>query len=210
MLPIYSFSRALDYSTLESLPSFSFKKDWYGRPLQNAPSFVLASDPTNLWFYASWAAEPAYDAALECGQFMADLWKRDTAEFFLCEDGSARYQEFNLSPAGAWWTCVLKDYRKPEEPGKHSLPRVNCLSHVKGGKWMSAIAVERETIAVRASLTEVSRANVSFIADSPHYRFITWAGLSAAQPDFHKADQFENLGPIQSPQNVPTPPPARI
>ena len=44
-------------------------------------------------------------------KFLSGLWNENVLEFFILENGSQRYLEFNFSSEGNWWAALFNDYR---------------------------------------------------------------------------------------------------
>jgi len=193
MLPIYLTDKNLDFEDLLKLKPQRIEHDWFGATAETLPTFVLARDPLCLWFYAAYAAKPLCETGYKCGAFVEGLWKQDVAELFVCHDTSPAYQEFNLSPSGAWWSSKFESYRKPSRLAAEKAPQIKCFSLIDNDSWQAAMAIPLALFAGFTSLCENSRVNVAFITDTPKQRFWSWAKIQARRPDFHCADQFEAL-----------------
>ena len=60
---------------------------------------------------------PLEDRAIfKAGGFAEGLWEQDVAEFFVADPETGHYQEFNLSPGGAWWSAIFSGPRVRMEP----------------------------------------------------------------------------------------------
>jgi hypothetical protein len=120
------------------------------------------------------------------------LWEETCLEFFLSEKGSARYREFNLSPAGNWNAYRFTSYRKGmrEEPAFASLPfrvltepgAVRLSLDLETGKIIPADKpIEVAVCAVIRTVT----------GETSH-----WACVHpGTRPDFHRRDGFTLIIP---------------
>ena len=115
------------------------------------------------------------------------LWKETCLEFFLGENGSGRYWEFNLSPAGNWNVYRFTTYRKEmrEEPAFPSLPfRIRMNS----GAVLFSLDLDIGRIIPAGIAIE---AGVSAVLRSVTGRKSHWALLHPGpRPDFHRRDGF--------------------
>lgn len=164
--------------------------DWSGSPLTAPLSWCFARDPKTLWFVASLPGGQCFDAHHAQGEFVEGLWERDVAEFFV-KDRSGRYQEFNVSPAGAWWTAVLSSYRTREEitPKLH----VSAVEvTIQDGMWTALLGVAHAGLAV--ALDSDSLVHVSGIVHKPGRQFLSSQPVAAIEPDFHHPDAFQVVG----------------
>ncbi len=193
MIPIFHSENPLSFESIRALEVSSITTDWYGQKHNHGPKFVLAADLNCLWFLAEGESPVVYSKDLAVGEFAEGLWKNDCAELFVCEDGTARYQEFNLSPGGAWWSCLFSSYRKADEQAFVMSKGVQCFAEVSPSHWISAMSIPRNELSVKISFTEESRLNVSFILETPQQKFLSWAKLKAEQPDFHVSEQYEAI-----------------
>ncbi len=174
-----------------TLPFSSLALDWFGKQLSPAPVFCLALSPESLYFAVE-ANRPACCDPHPAGSFIEGLWQKDAAEFFLHEEGSSRYQEFNISPTGAWWTQLFSEKRVRDS--KFKAPRnVRCLSQISAGTWRAALAVPRRELAISLSWSSRSRINVCFMLGENEQRFLSWSKLPGTAPDFHQPSEFENV-----------------
>ncbi len=62
-------------------------------------------------------ARPLADrASFPAEGFVEGLWEHDVAEFFLLDRRRGTYQEYNLSPGGAWWAAAFSAPRVRLDP----------------------------------------------------------------------------------------------
>ena len=155
----------------------------------------LALDSKALWFCASIPGSPIYDTCLKGGEFVEGLWESDVAEFFLRDGHTGAYQEFNVSPAGAWWTCYFSAYR--QRAAVNHRPETICThASTDRSSWQVAFAVRTDELSV--ALDRNTQLHVAFIralpTDSSKQEFFSSRPLPGIEPDFHCAEVF---APIQ-------------
>lgn len=115
------------------------------------------------------------------------LWEGTCLELFLGTPGSARYWEFNLSPAGHWNVYRFTRYREGmrEESAYSSLPfRVRIGP---GTLWLSVdIGIAR----ILPSVEDV-RAGIAAVIETVDGGKSHWAPAHPGpRPDFHRRDRF--------------------
>lgn len=218
----------------------SFATDWFGAPLPGAISYQVRLTESELLFTAAINVAPSYDPTQKAGDFVEGIWRYDAAELFIAEAEvseaplmslanedttqtqrwkNVRYQEFNFSPLGAWWSCVFDSYRV--RASKQPLPLEAAAKHLPGGNdstisgstdtaplspkiqttlhsssWSLEASIPRDLIFVD-SFQQPSDAggsgklNVAFIINGG-----TFASLNARshlEPDFHRLDTFSAM-----------------
>jgi len=191
MLPLYKLPFEPDFAKLRAMPYTSFKSDWFGHVPQNAPSFLLACTPTRLLFAGKRKAPPNCDRH-QINAFVQELWKKDVIELFLCSDSNSDYQEFNLSPCGAWWS---HGFSAPRVPRAHfQRPKgVVCDALCTPESWDVACSIPLAELQITFLLSAASRANICSIIGETQQRFFSWAKLGGSRPDFHLPAKFETL-----------------
>jgi hypothetical protein len=193
MLPVYKVSSSLSFEKLFTLPLNQIEYDWYGERVKNNVSFIVAVDPDNLILGAQVDASPWIDPSHESGQFVEGLWNKDVAEIFVASSESPVYQEFNLAPNGAWWSCFFSKYRKRDTAGFKMPQGVTTHSNIGSDSWQAAISIPLNQFCVPLDLEDTTRANVSFVVGKAKRQYLTWANIQQREPDFHRAEDFENI-----------------
>lgn len=168
-------------SLLFSFPRQGIRTDWKQSALSGAFEWVFVQDPKFLWFVCRVPERPDYDGSRKSGDFVEGLWERDVAEFFVREP-SGRYQEFNISPAGAWWTTVLTSYRTRSAISP-SVSGVVIETRGTERDWVAVLGVPLESLAVGVDCG--SSMHVSAIAHRPSARFLSSKPVPTIEPDFH-------------------------
>ncbi len=163
--------------------------DWAGCSVQPAFRWCFARDPKTLWFRASLPGGQHFDRQHAPGEFVEGLWEQDVAEFFL-KDSSGRYQEFNVSPAGAWWTVALRGYRTREETTPELY--VSAIeASVEADGWTAVLGISHAGLSVQ--LDDSSLLHVSGIVHKPARQFLSSRPVAGIEPDFHHPEAFQRV-----------------
>jgi hypothetical protein len=173
-----------------SLVSGEVSNCWLSRPLgERVYRWALALTPDSLIFRADLPfGRPDFDDSYQRGAFIEGLWDRDLAEFFIMDE-AGRYQEFNVSPAGAWWSCYLTSYRQRSDLSINGQPSF-VETQLNQAGWSVVFALPRSALLV--PITEKSSVHVTAIASiAGERRFISSAPTSNFAPDFHRRECFQ-------------------
>lgn len=175
-------------------PLLGILHDWHGNNMQCAPGYALVCDPEHLWFIASHRQPAKLHPQARPNKFQAELWKYDVAELFLADPVSGRYFEFNLSPNGAWWSCEFTAPRvRAEEIDIPFLETRTFAELAPDGSWVAAMALPLDLLQARLDFGANTRANVTFILETPDQKFLTANKLSDGEPDYHLPLSFPAL-----------------
>ncbi len=168
----------------------AFKADWYGHAPKSALAFFFSLDAETITFAARGEGSAHFDRGEKIGEYREGLWLHDVAEVFLRDDNDPnRYQEFNLSPSGAWWSHSFRAPRVRDE--NFSMPAgVECWAMTDDKGWKAAMRIPRRSLAVRFSGGKNSHANICAIAGNPRQQFFSLSTLNAKEPDFHRPLEF--------------------
>ena len=198
-MQLFTHDSPLEWGTID-LPLLGISGDWHGRPLNPPAAFTLASDESKLWFVATRQAPATIHPDAEPGAFTPEQWKYDVAELFIADAEGGGYLEFNLAPNGAWWACKFDSVRKatPIQPDfqgavttHHDAPQP--------GAWLAALVIPIAFLREHAGFGTGSRANVTFILNSPAQTFHTASKLPGDEPDYHQPQAFQPLLPTATP-----------
>jgi hypothetical protein len=177
-------------SATAALVSGEVSSCWLSRPLERSSyRWALAVTPDSVIFRADLPfGRPDFDSSYERGSFVEGLWERDLAEFFIMDE-AGRYQEFNVSPAGAWWSCYLIGYRQRSDLSITGKPSY-VDTQVREDGWSVVFAFPRTELVV--PIAETSSVHVTAIATiAGEKRFISSSPLSEVAPDFHRRECFQ-------------------
>ncbi len=177
---IHRSSADLSFETLTDLPRQTFKTDWTGRRLDFRAEFALAETPTHFHYLAAAEMEPKCSSHA-CGAFVEGLWEQDVAELFIREPDSTHYQEWNVSPTGAWWSQRLTNARITEPKfAPDAATETQVLEMPAGwGIWLK--------IPHTQPLSRGARINVTMIVTGKDgdRRFLSCCPNPDIEPDFH-------------------------
>lgn len=123
------------------------------------------------------------------GEFVRGLWEYDVAELFIHSPADGAYQEFNLAPSGAWWSCHFSGYRKESNliPPVPSL-EVDSADYATG--WAAAIRIPLSSLALRFQSFNDLKFNVCFIQGENPRHYLSGAVIGTSLPDFHHAQSY--------------------
>jgi len=196
MLPVLISDKRFSLEQLKETKWNQIQLDLSGATCNKDARFLVAMDSASLFVLASAKLPTNCDNSLSAGTFKEELWKLDVAELFIAEDKSDRYQEFNLSPTGSWWSMGFEEYRS--EASTFSPPdNIECSAWRNGERWYASIVIPRDNLWIDLSLTEHFRANVCFILGKKKRSFLSWERLVSKSPDFHLTEQFEAIRAVK-------------
>ncbi len=159
----------------------------------SAPRCGLHLAESSLVLSASWPLSPLKPRG-EAGVFTAELWKGDVAELFLVHPAARRYLEVNLSPTGAWWTCLFSSPRVAVEARGWPAPGIKAgrtQDKVNGHHAEMAIPLDELTQALAFQELAALSGNLTVICKTPHGNiFASAAPLPGTRPDFHQPDHW--------------------
>jgi len=189
-MTIFESREVLEWGGLD-VPLFGVERDWSGGRVEPAAAFSLVADPRRLWFVASRRRPAVLHPAARPGRFAPELWKYDVAELWLANEGSGRYFEFNLAPNGAWWSCEFRGPRVREDAAEIAMPEVATFAELApDGAWVAAMALPLDLLRARLDFGAETRANVTFVLESPAQRYLSAVDLGGGEPDFHQPGKF--------------------
>lgn len=173
------------------VPMFGLARDWDGVRVEPAAGFALVADPEHLWWVTHHRRPACLHPQCRPGVFQPELWRYDVAELFLADPRSGRYMEWNLAPNGAWWCCEFTAPRVRAEEGDVEMPDVATFAELAAdGAWVAVMALPLDLLRARLDFGLDTRANVTFILESPQPRFVSATPLGGGVPDFHLPDRF--------------------
>ena len=115
------------------------------------------------------------------------LWEETCLEVFLGEQGSERYWEFNLSPAGHWNVFRFASYRKEmrEEPAFASLP-LRVRTEPEALRLSLDVELGKIIPAERTIEVAVGAVVKTAAGGTSHWALVH----RGPRPDFHRRDGF--------------------
>lgn len=187
-IALHMLSPSASHADLFGSPAVPLATDWFGEPLASAIKIHLGLGGDRILFGAEGVGSPRCADATP-GAFIEGLRESDVVELFLGEPGSTRYQEFNLSPRGAWWTMGFSGYRV--RMTTNPMPGVRCYADVVGEVWRTAIVIPLRELTI-AWVPDAGTLNVTAIHGLPQ-QFATAVDLGGGEPDFHRAERFPRV-----------------
>ena len=171
--------------------------DWSGSQITKLSKFLFWVDRTHFHFLASQKGTSGMnhpDSRL--GQYQAELWKYDVAEFFLLSSDKSRYLEFNLAPNGGWWSSAFTAplQAAPGEPSP--IPDVKTSAEATSEGWQARASIPLSWLQEVYGFGESSHLNACFILNSPDQIFVTAGDPPEGKPDYHRPDLFPPINPI--------------
>jgi hypothetical protein len=158
-------------------------------PLPGPFRWAVGLDDERLVFSASVASgAPLYNVHNPPHAFVEGLWNEDLVELFIMNK-RGEYQEFNVSPSGAWWSCCFASYRTRSAIPPQLTP-LAVASVVREDGWTTNFIVRLSELSV--PLEPSSRVHVSAIVSvEGERRYLSSAPVLGIEPDFHDTRCFE-------------------
>lgn len=154
-----------------------------GKPaLQSKIRYTLVLDPKKLIYAIDVPKTRNCDPCPKGRRFKAGLWLKDVFELFLAGKSGERYQEFNFSPTGRYWTIQFSKYRKEDLKSEKPLPRLKIS--IKSGKHGTRIAVCIPREGLLATPEQNARIQCSAVWGKNPRTFFS-SGRMGKKPDFH-------------------------
>ena len=162
--------------------------EWYGKPVVPV-EYCFSLEDDFLVFRASQAAPVTIHPEAQPGVFKEELWKYDTAEFFVADAEGKNYMEFNLCPNGAWWACAFCGPRQPLA-GAGVPEGVETIGSVTPGGWGCSARVPLAFLRSIGIDIRNCRLAATCILNSPDYLFYTTSDDQSGEPDFHRPQSW--------------------
>lgn len=175
----------LIHTTTPTTPQH-MNRDWYGTPIDPAVSFSFELTDRDLIFRASCPVPATINPAARPGAFCPELWKYDTAEFFLASPVSGHYLEFNLCPNGAWWAQAFSAPRVQDNVPPPT--GVVTTAEFTPTSWNTQASIPLTELARLGLDPRHCQLAAAAIVHSPDYLFLTTAANQTGEPDFHRPD----------------------
>lgn len=159
--------------------------EWFGSAVPTPVEFAFSTDGEYLIFRAKQAeaAHPHPEAG--CGEFREELWRYDTAEFFIAAAAGAPYMEINLSPKGAWWACAFSAPRVAAQPPVVPAGVVTD-GHCDENGWACRIRIPLKELEKMGIDPKNCRLAATAILNTPNDVYLTTADDVSGNPDFHR------------------------
>ena len=170
------------------VPLTKFSLDWFGSPARHTAHFGFKLVGKSLFFRFRAEKSAECDRNLARGQFVSELWRQDVAEFFVRGPGPS-YQEFNISPTGAWWSARFGQYRTLDQEIHCSSVSIQAL--VEDHSWEIEFSVPLSEIVVLKDLElRFAKLNPVSILCPQDPEYLCYGHTSGGEPDFHLSETF--------------------
>jgi hypothetical protein len=169
-------------------PEQALELDWFGQAARYPASFRLSLQDGLLTYSFSALKTPECEITHQAGDFVEGLWERDVAELFVMGP-LGEYQEFNLSPRGAWWCAVFSGYR--QRAAVLPCPSAQVWAEWGDGFWSARLSVDINDLPVlQGQGLQEARLNVTAILNPDQPEYLCFGHQGGGDPDFHRAENF--------------------
>ncbi len=166
-------------------------RDWYGKPCPHAHFEVIN---TVDWVFRVYVEHPPEQSFLAApGDYAEGLWEQNVAEWFIVNPLSGRYVECNLAANGAWWMMVFSAPRVRDErrwlcmQADKKTVSTQCVTSSKD--WQAELIIPASFLLKLLGGSDWAH-NVCFILGQQPRQYISLNTLHAADPDFHRPQDF--------------------
>ncbi len=176
-------------SNLKNDEYIEIKKDWFGEKAKYQCFYKLGFKDELISFKFKCLKNPYYEK-LTKGTFKENLSDMDVSEIFIMNPQNKTYQEFNISPAGAWWSALFKGYRERKKEVKFD-PEI--VENTYGDNyWEINFCFLEKDLLLGIDFTKCKLNVASILYDeSPYYFSHGWN--EGGKPDFHHEKNFCEL-----------------
>lgn len=150
-----------------------------------AVSFVLALTGEALYLGGEFKQTPWLHSNPVPGRFREGLWERDVLELFLSSQADQRYQEFNLSPAGEWWSCLFTSPRQRADSSLAGLP-AEVYAAATGDLWRVILEITPAICVFDLGRPDDLRMNICACLGKERRSYLSAVNLPGDRPDFHQ------------------------
>ncbi len=159
--------------------------EWFGAALPAPFCYSFAIEGDTLVYRASCKTPALTHPDAREGKFQEELWKYDTAEFFIAREDLSCYMECNVSPNGAWWSEVFTQPRVLFQEGYPS-PQLEARGELTTDGWSCEAHLPLSYLEELGISLETCRVGVCAILSSPEQVFATSSSDQSGDPDFHR------------------------
>jgi hypothetical protein len=186
-LVLFRSSRSLSTERVLSLPFHELLRTWSGHTLPGPYRWIVAADRERLWFAAELPLPPPVPKHSR-GDFVEWLAEADDVVELFVMARDNRYEEWHISPDGAWWSMEFVGYRtRTSTP--HIPQGVEVDVSRKSTGWLGVLSVPLSSL--RVGVDEIVAMEVSsciFSRGAPEY--VSSAGQPPYVADFHDPRSF--------------------
>jgi hypothetical protein len=118
------------------------------------------------------------------------LATRDLVELYIMDEQNC-YQEFHVSPAGAWWSGYFVGYRQRSDAMLKGRPSFVSAQQEAVG-WSAEMVYPRAAMLVSVGSSSLVHATAISTLDGER-RFVSSAPITGIAPDFHRSECFKPI-----------------
>jgi hypothetical protein len=187
-LEIFKIDLDLEFSDILALKRRPYQ---YSIAQDCKADFILLASKEYLYFCSSLQDAIFYNKQLEENHFQAELWRQDLSEIFFAQADGKAYQEFNFSPAGAYWQTQLSDYREKIVETETPVPGLEVT--VSRDNKTQIILAKIPIASIFGGLQVGSRINCTAIIGELPRNYFSCAELNPAKIDFHRIELWPKV-----------------
>lgn len=181
-LPLYT--SGLEFAELFRLPGTELNNGWFLDASISVMRAMLAADSQHLWWGVQCSGAGDNFQHHLGGHYVEGLWEYDLAELFIANPAGG-YEEFNLSPTGAWWQMRFACYRERIAGFQPAELVLEGFAETSTDGWRAAIKIPLSSLWCSPSAVEL-RGNLCGISGVSPRRYQTLAEPRSLEPDFHQ------------------------
>lgn len=170
----------------------SLARDWYGADVTPAVKYWLGKNSRELLVAAQYPGSSQLFPDLAANQFFEGLWERDVFEVFLRNAKTGAYQEWNLSPQGAWWSAAFPSYRNRDLHYTPNVSRVVASGEVTTSGWTASLIFPIAELYSGIASDELEISVCAILGSSPR-KYLCLKSDPESEPDFHHPNGFQSL-----------------
>jgi hypothetical protein len=186
-LPVLESRSQLSLADVLELPRQEITNGWNGETLPARARWVVALDPARLWFLGEFPVAPPLPKHAR-GQFVEWLAEADDVIELFIKGSDGAYQEWHISPDGAWWSMLFTGYRTrcvaPRVPEGVTVDVTRGAAH-----WLGVLSAPRSGLEVALDGRSMMQVSGCIFSQGP-VSFFTTAGQPLYEPDFHDPRSF--------------------
>lgn len=185
------------FPTLFDYKMLPFNFSWESTSVPHPARYALFTTGDTLTVIFSSPIPAWSDRHDHAKEFVSGLWEYDVGEIFLYAPESGRYQEFNIAPSGAWWSCAFSSYRKCVDV-PIAIPTIKSWSESTPAGWRAALEIPLSQLQIGCHELKSLRCNICSIEGKNPRHYLSAATIETPDPDFHHQSSFLPVSTIPS------------
>ena len=170
-------------------PKNQFNFSWDAKSLPHNARYGISLSGDLLVIDYSCPYSPLMGRTHNQGDFVEGLWEYDVGELFVYAPRTGVYQEYNIAPTGAWWSCRFSAYRQ-RIGGVFSKPSVKTEATYSESGWEARLTLPIDRLALPDTTIEDLRFNICIIQGQNPRHYLSAATIATEHPDFHHVESF--------------------